>query len=90
MAHKPHEQICGELKEAKRKIKIGADYVHYKSSSRVYRVIDIGTLEASDELCVIYQLQDGSGLIFVRPLKEWLEPVDWQGKPVQRFKPVKA
>lgn len=50
----------------------------------------LGFLEATDELCVIYQAQYGEKLTFLRPLTIWLEKVEWEGKTVPRFTKIQA
>jgi hypothetical protein len=85
MEHKPQEQIVSDIKIAKNHIEIGARYSHYKDSAKVYLVKDFGTLEVTDELCVIYQAEYDLKLVFVRPVNEWLENVEWQGSLVPRF-----
>lgn len=86
--HKEHSVLSKELKDAKTKITIGADYRHHKDPNKLYKVIDLGFLESSDELHVIYQAQYGEGLIFLRPLTSWLEMVEWEGKTLPRFSQV--
>jgi hypothetical protein len=86
--HKDQDLLKQELESAKRKITIGAKYRHFKSPDNVYTVMDLGFLEATDKLCVIYKADYGGKFIFVRPLDVWLEQVDWQGKKVQRFSKI--
>ncbi len=83
--HKEQQVLAAEIKAAERYIKIGARYVHYKSSVKVYKVMGLGFLEANDELCVIYQAQYGEKLTFLRPLSVWLEQAEFEGKSVPRF-----
>jgi hypothetical protein len=83
--HKPQLALAQEIEEAKANISIGSKYRHYKSKENVYEVIGLGFLEANDELCVIYQARYGQRLTFVRPLRSWLETVQWRGKTVPRF-----
>jgi hypothetical protein len=85
--HKPHDQLKQEITTAGQQIKIGGNYAHYKSADKVYRPLYFATLEANDELCVVYQAQYGDKLYFVRPVAEWLETVEWQGKRLKRFTP---
>ena len=73
------------IEDAKTKVTVGADYWHYKSRDKVYKIIDLGFIEATDEICVIYKAQYGKGLTFIRPLSIWLEKVDWNGETVPRF-----
>lgn len=86
--HKPHEELVQEVAEAKKHLTIGKTYQHYKDPKKLYKILHFATLEATDELVVVYQAQYGPGLFFVRPVKEWLDQVEWQGKTVPRFTPV--
>jgi hypothetical protein len=77
--------LVKEIEAAKSKVTIGAKYWHYKGKDKVYKVLGLGFLEATDELCVIYQAQYDERLTFLRPLSIWLEQVAWEGKTVPRF-----
>jgi hypothetical protein len=90
MDHKPHDRILTEIEKAKVKIEVGADYAHYKNPDKIYRVTGFGTLEADDELCVIYESRYLAGLTFIRPVQEWTQKIQWQGKPVLRFTKLKT
>ena len=83
--HKGQLVLIKELDAAKDKVTVGAAYYHYKSNDKVYKVVGLGFLETSNELCVIYTAQYGMGLTFIRLLSVWLETLDWNGKIVQRF-----
>jgi hypothetical protein len=74
-----------EVEDAKTKVTVGADYWHYKSRDKVYKIIDLGFIEATDEICVIYKAQYGKRLTFIRPLSIWLKEVEWNGETVPRF-----
>jgi len=85
---KTHEEqlaLAKRIEDAKTKVTVGAKYWHYKSMDKVYEVTGLGFLEATDELCVIYQAQYGERLTFLRPLTIWLENVEWKGETVPRF-----
>jgi hypothetical protein len=45
--------LAKEIEQAKTKVTIGASYRHHKSADKIYEVIGLGFLEATDELCVI-------------------------------------
>ena len=87
--HLEQLELAKQLKDAASVIEVGARYWHYKSHDKVYKVIGLGFLEATDELCVIYQAQYDEGLTFIRPLSVWLESVDWESKIVPRFTKLK-
>ncbi len=90
MTHKGEETLLAELEKAKSLMEIGGLYTHYKSTDKQYKVTQIAILEATDELCVIYQAQYGKKLSFVRPLTSWLETVKWQNNAVPRFTKIKS
>jgi hypothetical protein len=86
MDHKTKEELDKEIAEARSKVEVGGKYTHYKTPTSLYEVIDLGVLEADDNICVIYKSLVVDKPCFVRPLSEWLEEVEWQGKTVPRFK----
>lgn len=86
--HKQQLVLAQEIEAAKRQIVIGATYQHYKGVDKLYTVTGLGFLEATDELCVIYQAAYGERLTFLRPLTSWLEQVEWDGQTVPRFRKV--
>ena len=88
MAQKSQSALIDEIAEAKRQIKSGARYAHYKNPANHYIVTGFVIIESTDEIGVVYQADYGEKLSFVRPVKVWLEKVDWQGKSVPRFTEV--
>lgn len=89
VGHKGHDQLHQELQAAKKKVKIGGIYSHYKYPENTYQVFSLAFIEATDEVCVVYSANYDPELIFVRPLKSWLETVPWEGRTVPRFTLVK-
>jgi hypothetical protein len=83
--YKEQLELKKAIEDAKSKVTIGAQYWHYKNKDKIYEIVGLGFLEATDELCVIYQAQYGEKLTFLRPLTIWLEQVEWEGKIVSRF-----
>ena len=69
----------------KEKITIGGRYCHYKDPSHTYTVSDIAILESTEDPVVIYKAEYGNNITFVRPVDEWLETVEKDGKQVLRF-----
>jgi len=84
--HRSAEELAIQLKEAATKVQVGSHYVHYKNPDSLYEVKELGILEADDSVCVIYRSLRDNKPIFVRPLSEWVEMVEWQGKKLQRFR----
>lgn len=85
---KSFETIQSEIAEAAKVIAVGGTYQHYKSPDMTYKVVNFATREADNELCVVYQALYGPGLLFIRPVQEWSQPIDWDGQTVPRFRPV--
>ncbi len=88
MSHKTFEELSSLLDDASGKVHVGAQYVHYKDSSRRYEVTGLSILEADDEVAVRYASVDEPHVEFVRPLYSWLEDVTWKNKIVPRFRLV--
>lgn len=88
--HKEQLELAKKIKAAKTKVTVGADYWHYKGRDKVYKVIGLGFIEATNELCVIYEAQYGERLTFLRPLSVWLEHIEWEGKTVPRFTKIRS
>lgn len=80
------EKLARRLSEAAKIVKVGVEYKHYKNKS--YQVLGLAILEATNEICVVYQAQYGKKLTFIRPLVNWLEKVQWKGEKLQRFSKI--
>lgn len=63
-------------------------YKHYKSDDE-YEVLGTAIYENTEEVVVIYQAQYGEKQMFVRPLTQFEELVEWEGNQVPRFKFIK-
>ncbi len=87
MSHKFQEELADLLDKVP--IEIGDIYFHYKNPSNKYKVEFLGLWEATDEICVGYRAQYGKELLFVRPLKSFLEIVEVEGKKAPRFTRIK-
>ena len=87
--HKNHNQLHQELEEAEKQVVVGGIYAHYKYPENTYKVINLGFIEATDSVCVIYQATYDQKLVFVRPLDSWLEILDWKGREIARFRLAK-
>jgi len=83
--HKSHKTLLKELEEAASVVPIGSLYYHYKNPQLYYKVINLAITEADDTICVIYEAQYDDNLVFVRPLKSWLDKVEWNGTTTDRF-----
>ena len=75
-----------KLSEESKRIIIGSIYQHYKGS--LCKVIGVALHSESLEEMVVYQHLDEEKLIWVRPLKMFLENVEIEGVNKARFKYV--
>jgi hypothetical protein len=83
--HQPEKTLRNQLDQAAKKVHVGGLYYHYKQPGKNYRVLSLAISEVDDKLCVIYQAQYGESLIFVRPLENWFDKVEWSGRKLKRF-----
>lgn len=88
--HKNHAQLHNELDHCKQLVQVGGIYTHYKYPQNTYRVLTLAFIEATDEICVVYQATYDLDLVFARPVSSWLETPIWQGKTVARFSLVSS
>lgn len=59
-------------------------YKHYKSDDQ-YEALGVAIYENTGEDVVVYQAQYGDKKMFVRPLSQFEEMVEWNGEQVPRF-----
>lgn len=89
MAHKEQDQLLQELNSAKEKVNAGEKYYHYKHPGQFYSILAVGFIEATEEVCVIYQAEYGEKLIWVRTLEDFTAKVQKEdGASVDRFTKV--
>lgn len=64
---------------------VGEVYQHYKGDR--YRVQLLALHSNDEEWMVVYEplYEKPDAPYFTRPLREWREAVEWQGKTYQRF-----
>lgn len=82
--HTSYEVLQSKLAEAARLVAVGEKYAHYKHPEKPYVVLHLGLLEATEEVCVMYQDVE-SGVVWVRTLEKFLDTVEWNDKKVPRF-----
>ncbi len=88
MGHKNDEELRRDLSEAQVRVQIGGRYRHYKGQA--YTVVGFTVIEATDGIGVLYQADYTGleGIVFLRPLQEFLSSVDTDEGRVPRFAPV--
>ena len=64
---------------------MGETYRHYKGD--LYRVKLLALHSNDDEWMVVYEplYENPDAPLFTRPLREWREGVEWNGKTLERF-----
>jgi len=82
----PYDQLRNMLAAAQAKIAVGSKWRHYKGHE--YVVSRIVLIEATNELSVLYSDVMYPDVAFVRPVKDWLVMVSWDGQSVARFEQV--
>lgn len=95
MAHKSESELVKIIEHAKSQVKIGEDYIHYKSPDKTYTVLDAILIEETDEAGIVYQPNYGMSLkhqiMWMRPLSNFLAEVELDsGKKVPRFRLVSS
>lgn len=79
-------QLSTRLAKAAQQVIVGARYTHYKQQS--YKVLALALREEDNEPCVVYQAEYGDRITFIRPVVNWVEEVEVDGKKVKRFEKI--
>ena len=77
------EKLTARLASAADKVVVGAKYRHYKD--QIYTVLALALREEDNEPCVVYRAEYGDRISFTRPVANWIEQVEIDGKKVNRF-----
>lgn len=73
MAHTSFAILEKKLRNGFEKVKVGEIYFHYKNPDNYYVIESIGFIESTETVSVIYRALYGKGIVWVRPLEEFLE-----------------
>jgi hypothetical protein len=84
MSHKDEENIANKIIAAEKRVAVGGRYKHSKTGNE-YIVTDLATLESTEEVGVIYQAEYGNRLKWIRPINNFLEKIELNGKNTPRF-----
>jgi hypothetical protein len=85
MSHTSFEDLEKKITEARKKVEIGAIYIHYKTPEHKYIVEFVGLLEEKEEICVGYRALYGNGILWVRTIDNFTEEVDTETGKLKRF-----
>ncbi len=79
--------MADRLAHARELVPTGSHWVHYKKPDDPYEIVAVGFLESTEEAAVVYR-NLGSGLIWIRPLENFLSRVEYNGVSGARFRRV--
>lgn len=85
-------EILTKEEDVLSKVPLGAIFRHYKGKE--YKILQIARHSEDLSLCVVYQglytcETFGKEPIWVRPLKMFLEEIEYNGETIPRFKRIK-
>lgn len=84
MDHLNSDELKLKVEKARKLVKVGGKYRHYKGSE--YEVVDVVLHSETFEEMVLYRpLYETGANLWVRPLKLFLSEVEVNGKKVKRF-----
>lgn len=78
-----YEELETKLAAAKKQVKPGSKWRHYKGGE--YVIKDIVVQEEDNALAVVYQPLAHPNICFTRPLLVWDEQVEWDNQITHRF-----
>lgn len=73
MSHTSFKVLEEKLNKGFKKVKVGEIYFHYKNPDNYYVIESIGFIEATETVSIVYRALYGKGIIWVRPLEEFLQ-----------------
>jgi hypothetical protein len=79
----PDDELMRRLSAAAKQARVGGRYRHYKGNE--YTVLELVIIERTNEVGVVYRPEYGDRLSFLRPLSNWIETVDVDGRDLPRF-----
>jgi len=72
--HIPESELSKKLNDAKKLVKVGGTYFHYKNPAQFYKILNLAIDENTESVSVIYQALYGKKIIFIRTLDSFLTP----------------
>jgi len=73
MSHIPLSVLEEKLSLGFQKVKTGGIYFHYKNPDHYYVLESLGFIESSETIAVVYRALYDKGIVWIRPLEEFLE-----------------
>ncbi len=89
MTHTSQKEFNKKIKKARKRVEVGAKYYHFKNPDKLYVIEQIGILEETEEVCVVYRALYGEEIVWIRTLENFLsEKKTEKGERVTRFTKV--
>ena len=85
---KEQSELRQELDSVAIQIQEGQQWCHYKHPELFYTILGVAVIEATEQVAVIYKSDYGEGIVWIRPIYEFLGQVEVDGNTVSRFKLV--
>ena len=85
--HTDEESLSAKLQNLE-EIRAGDTYVHYRDSTKRYRILGKGFNESTESPVIIYQALYGKGFVWVREWSSWNSAVLLNGELTPRFRKV--
>jgi len=79
------KKLTDDILMAKKKVKVGAHYYHFKNPDKLYLIEQIGLLEETEEVCVVYKALYGEKIVWIRTLENFLSKKETEKGEVVRF-----
>ncbi|MBU0570359.1 DUF1653 domain-containing protein [Patescibacteria group bacterium] len=88
MAHTSQKEFNKKIKKARKRVWVGAKYYHFKNPKDLYVIEQIGVLENTEEVCVVYKALYGEEIVWIRTLENFLSKKETEKGEVVRFTKV--
>lgn len=85
MTNHSYENLQKSILNASEQVPLGSKCFHYKDINTIYTIKDYVIIENSDEIGLVYESDESFGVKFVRPLTEFFDEVEFEGKTTVRF-----
>ncbi len=82
---KSYEELQSMITNANDQVKLGSRCYHYKDQSKTYEIKDYVIYEDNQDIGIVYEAEYMPGINFVRPMSEFFDVVEFEGKEVTRF-----
>ncbi len=79
------KELAEKISEAREQVEVGAKYYHFKNPNDLYVIEQIGILEATEEVCVVYRALYGKEIVWIRTLEDFTSEKETEDGKVIKF-----